>query len=309
MGKEDGSTTTMHSRGDVSVVDALPVSDFEPSYYNALVFVSPSGQMLAHYRKTFLYYTDEIWASENTDGFFSGDLPFRAPKLTNARQTRPSSISDACGDGGAEMKVAAGICMDINPYQFKAPWTAYEFASHCIRSQARLVVLSMAWLTRLPAEAIEMDQHNPDWNTVGYWIERFAPLLTHKSDNVHYETRQDETTHGKSSNEQAPQQRGDKESKEQVIVIFANRTGFEGTAPLIGDVRYAGSSAVMSMTRPQTRNEGGEIGMWDILGRGVEDVLVVDTEEDPKYGLKMRQKADDSGDEDTSEDSNEVLDV
>ena len=30
--------------------------------YNSTVTVAPSGQILAHYRKTHLYYTDETWA-------------------------------------------------------------------------------------------------------------------------------------------------------------------------------------------------------------------------------------------------------
>lgn len=47
------------------------------------------------------------------------------------------------GSSGAKVKAAAGICMDINPYKFEAPWTAYEFANHARESRAKLVIVSM----------------------------------------------------------------------------------------------------------------------------------------------------------------------
>ncbi|KAK5185141.1 hypothetical protein LTR16_009880, partial [Cryomyces antarcticus] len=33
-------------------------------YYNSAVTVSPAGLVIANYRKSFLYYTDMIWADE-----------------------------------------------------------------------------------------------------------------------------------------------------------------------------------------------------------------------------------------------------
>lgn len=222
---------------------SLPLSDFEPSYYNALVFVSPEGEVVAHYRKTFLYYTDETWASENTDGFYSGQL--------------------------LGLPSAAGICMDINPYKFTAPWAAYEFANHCLKSRAKLVVLSMAWLTRLSLEAIESERETPDLNTVGYWVERFSPLLASNN---------------------ALSVDGEVNDDGKVIVIFANRCGHEGTAPLIGDVSYAGSSCVMEMTRGQGAGSEGTVRIWDILGRGLEGVLVIDTEANAKYALATKKR-------------------
>jgi protein N-terminal amidase len=66
--------------------------------------------------------------------------------------------------------------MDINPHRFLAPWTTYEFATHCVREQTPLVVLSMAWLTRLAPEELTQDPSAPDDETFVYWIERFSPL-------------------------------------------------------------------------------------------------------------------------------------
>jgi protein N-terminal amidase len=123
--------------------------------YNSAVTVSPTGIVLANYRKRYLYYTDETWAAEgdnkkNESGFYAGEV-----------------------DG---VSVAMGICMDINPYQFLAPWDKYEFANHVITSGAQLVILSMAWLTRLSQQELEELPLRPDNDTFSYWIERFFPL-------------------------------------------------------------------------------------------------------------------------------------
>ena len=120
--------------------------------YNSLVTVSPEGNIVATYRKSFLYYTDETWASEGDKGFFHGDL---------------GSLGPAC----------MGICMDINPYRFQTSWTAYEFAKHCAESRTPLIVLSMAWLTQLTPDELSSQAQLPDMETLAYWIERFVPIM------------------------------------------------------------------------------------------------------------------------------------
>lgn len=170
--------------------------------------VSPKGEILAHYRKSFLYYTDETWASEG-DGFYAGSFG------ENVNET-----------------VAIGICMDINPYKFATPWQKYEFASHVVTSGAGLVVLSMAWLTSgLTTNGLQVDALQPDMSTLSYWVERFQPLMN---------------------------------SEHEVVLVMGNRSGVEGTA------LYAGTSTVM-------RVSAGVVSLWDILGRGEERCLVVDT--------------------------------
>jgi len=149
--------------------------------------------------------------------------------------------------------------MDINPYRFEAPWHAYEFANSMLSGKAKLVVLSMAWLTRLLPPELDIDPDRPDMETVAYWLERFYPLV-----------------------ESMPQ--------EDVVVVFANRSGVEGNR--VGSLHiengeeveegdrvcYAGSSCVM-------RFQGGNVRMFEkranevaVLGKGEEGVLVVDTE-------------------------------
>ncbi|KAF9914766.1 Carbon-nitrogen hydrolase, partial [Lobosporangium transversale] len=88
-------------------------------YYNSICFISPAGALLTTYAKHFLYYTDENWAEEGP-GFMSMHV-------------------DGMG------QVGFGICMDVNPYRFKADFSDYEFATfHCDKS-SQLILCSMAW--------------------------------------------------------------------------------------------------------------------------------------------------------------------
>jgi protein N-terminal amidase len=201
--------------------------------YNSLVFVSSAGDVVAHYRKSFLYYTDETWAQEG-QGFWAGVLPV--------------------GATGQQVKAAAGICMDINPYKFEAPWTAYEFANHAREARAKIVVISMAWLTRLSGAELAGEVMVPDQHTISYWVDRLSPLF------------------------------GPQGTESETIVICANRAGEEGTDPRLGDVRYAGSSCVMGLTKEE------QVRIWDVLGRAQEGVLVVDTHSAPAYSLTIKPR-------------------
>ena len=219
---------------------AEKTSGTDPRAYNSLVFVNSTGEVIAHARKSFLYYTDETWASEG-QGFFADELP-----IGSSLETK---------------KVAAGICMDINPYKFEAPWTSYEFANHALTSGAEIVVLSMAWLTRLSTVELQAYDKQPDLDTVSYWLERLRPL------------------------------RGPDGAHQEVVVVFANRCGEEGDLALIGPVRYAGSSTVMGFSRGHGRKDG-EVRIWDMLGRAEEGLLVVDTENRAKYGFQIALPAE-----------------
>lgn len=195
--------------------------------YNSTVTVEPEGMILANYRKSFLYFTDEAWASEGS-GFH-------------------------CAGLGTLGTVGLGICMDINPYQFTAPWDAYEFGTHVVNGGAKLVVLSMAWLTHDLPEDIALEADRPDGSTVAYWLDRLSPLT-----------------------------RAALDVDEEVLVVIANRIGTEvnevktihaknGQVVELGDsVSYAGSSCIM-------RFRGGEASILDMLGKGEKALLLVDT--------------------------------
>ncbi len=142
--------------------------------------------------------------------------------------------------------------MDLNPHQFKAPWTDYEVASHALASGSELLILSMAWLTNLSRVAMKEAEEEADMDTLAYWMERLEPLVM---------------------------------GEREVVVVCANRCGEEAgknpAQPLGEDgVRYAGSSWVGKVG-------GGEVKLWGIAGRGKEEVLVVDTEEEPRWSLRM----------------------
>jgi protein N-terminal amidase len=229
-------------RLDCTVAVGYPERTLDHQHiYNALVFVSASGSIVAHTRKSHLFYSDEVWAEEGPEGFFAGALPFGPAQ----------DGSDIRKEG---VQVAAGICMDINPYQFTAPWTAYEFTTHVRTAKAELVVLSCAWLTHISAEDLRTMSAQPDLSTLGYWVERFSPLIGPAV--------------------------GEGEGRE-VVVVIANRTGDEGVAERVGEVRYAGSSCVMGLRKGGER----EVRIWDILGRAEEGVLVVDTDEEAIFTL------------------------
>ncbi|PWW78142.1 carbon-nitrogen hydrolase [Tuber magnatum] len=168
------------------------------SRYNSAVLVSPGGDVLVNYRKHFLFSTDESWAEEGPDGFFSGDLP------------------DGLG------RLAMGICMDLNPRRFEAPFEKYEFAHHILDSKADIAVMPMAWLTSQPAESLVAQAQVPDADTLAYWIQRLQPIL-------------DKGGQGQSG---------------ETIFVACNRTGTERNAC------YAGTSAVVGVSKGNAKIYG-----------------------------------------------------
>lgn len=228
--------------------------------YNSTVTVSPSGQVLAHYRKTHLYYTDETWAKEGPVGFTTTTIKFPPGR-----------------DGYAEeRKIAWGICMDLNPYKFTAPWDEYEFIHAALASDADMVVVSTAWLTSLSPGELEERANSPDMHTFSYWAERLRPLI--------------------------------EDFEKEVIVVVANRSGEEpgGTDHMRKEgVRYAGSSWVGIVGK-------GKIRVWKMLGRAEEGVLVADLKDGmPKHTFEListNQEEDYEDDEDEEDGGSEGVD-
>ncbi|KAJ4423822.1 hypothetical protein N0V82_001561 [Gnomoniopsis sp. IMI 355080] len=166
-------------------VDVAPKWPTGPEYYNSTIVVNGDGETVANYRKSFLYVIDETWALEGKDGFFVEDVP----------------------DLGT---IAMGICMDLNPYKFEAPWHAFEFAFHILSVEANLVIVTMAWVTREDGRHFSRMPEEPDMETLTYWVQRLEPLIRI-------------------------------EGQEEVIVVFCNRTGIED------DLVYAGTSSVIGI--------------------------------------------------------------
>lgn len=258
----------------------------EPAkYYNSLIVIDEHGKVLHNYRKSFLYYTDETWASEGSAErgfhellFRDADPSTRTPDLVGdirrGADAEASALDASEKATGDEKRVATsfGICMDINPYKFQAPWTKWEFANRVLDSQSQLVVLSMAWLTHLSREELNALEGKPEMDTFNYWLQRFWPLVEKRMQH----------------------DGGDPDSRKQVVIVFSNRAGEE---PATDDdkppVQYAGTSAVVAVTQ-RPRREGSQEGLevkilcWDLLGAVEEGICFADTAADPKlvFGLK-----------------------
>lgn len=66
------------------------------------------------------------------------------------------------------------------------------------------------------------------------------------------------------------------QGEREVLVVMVNRCGVEEP-----DVRYVGTSWVGKVGR-------GKVKIWGMMGKWEEGVLVVNTEEEPKWGMRMR---------------------
>lgn len=242
-------------------------------YFNSLLVVEENGTILHNYRKRFLYYTDETWASE-------GDAERSFYALNFDKQNEASQQK--------QIQTTFGICMDINPYRFEAPFTEWEFANRVINSKSPLVILSMAWLTILGHEELVALHDQPDMDTFQYWIRRFWPLLEKK---MEHDGDVDGDTDG---------------STKKVVIVFANRAGEEPGAEGKDSARYAGSSAVLAVRqRPKCAHSANDsssgeaeierefdvkILCWDMLGATEEGLCFADTKSDPTlvFGLTPR---------------------
>lgn len=95
--------------------------------FNSAMVVSPCGEVLHNYRKTHLYQTDKVWgASPSLEGFTSFRLEI--PRL------------------GKSLVTSLGICMDLNPWEFKSAFETYEFAHAVKEMQSELVIVPTAWM-------------------------------------------------------------------------------------------------------------------------------------------------------------------
>ncbi|WWC85581.1 uncharacterized protein L201_000445 [Kwoniella dendrophila CBS 6074] len=178
--------------------------------YNSAVVVSPSGEVVGNYRKTFRFETDKNWAREG-DGFMHFDL------------------AEPLG------RVAVGICMDMNPKDFVAPWDAFELANYCRDNAVDMLVVPMNWLSppaEPPEETPEEDPDAPSESNLNYWAARLQPL----HDPVPgYTTPRGEIA--------------DPIGGKEVIFVACNRVGTEeGT-------KFVGTSSVMTISSNPSRIE------------------------------------------------------
>ncbi|KAK6522257.1 Carbon-nitrogen hydrolase [Arthrobotrys megalospora] len=232
--------------------------------YNACVVTSPDGEVVTNYRKTFLYVTDERWSSEGSS--------FGTITLTFPSTPSPKSIT-----------LALGICMDINPYRFEAPFGAYEFANHILSTGAQLAIVPMAWetkdaITDSQLQRLQKVRHN---STVNYWANRLEPLFgiqdeDDEEDEVEVNTPAETEDEDEGEGEwvklpQGKAAQGNQKEQEKVIFVTCNRTGREnGTL-------FMGSSVVMTI-RKKDETRSGSLEKLESLGMGEEQLMIVDVD-------------------------------
>lgn len=113
--------------------------------YNSMMVLSPDGELVCNPRKTFLYETDKHWATAGSE-FKTWYCPW------------------------LDKTISFGICMDINPCDFAAPFEAFEFASQVVTHGSDLVLFSCAWCDFEPPES-------DSFPTFSYWATRLTPII------------------------------------------------------------------------------------------------------------------------------------
>ncbi|TGZ76459.1 carbon-nitrogen hydrolase [Ascodesmis nigricans] len=256
------------------------------AYNSALVVApTPTPRVVGHYRKSHLYYTDYTWAREN---------PAKTPFYT-AVHPIASSSSSPDDTPPRQLNVALGICMDMNPYKFEAPYTDYEFGTHCRDSRADIIILPTAWLT-LEVEKVFPhgfgipQDHDEERDTVlEKMVEEVAGEAMEREevrrklevemqrerraadwDTVRYWAGRLRPIWDGSEAEGDGEVSGDGEGEEggerrRAVFVSCNRVGVEG------DATYVGSSSVLEVETGRIRGLGS-------AGKGVEKLLVVEVD-------------------------------
>jgi protein N-terminal amidase len=288
-----------HSNGH----DVPPLSATDKCF-NSLLVVDENGEILLNYRKQFLYYTDETWALEGDVGWGFRSLEFDSSQKLSSDEDR---LSNSPSDRKQHVPTSFGICMDINPYRFEAPFTAWEFANQVLASQSQLVILSTAWLTIDDGRdkiALGPDQP-PDMDTFQYWIRRFWPLIERR---MTHDGDIDCKSALSLDNTGTPQ-----DEEKRIILVFANRTGVE--EGIEGDTRtatYAGTSTIVAISQklPVRHNDSNDrdngvedtspepldvkILCWDIKGATEEGICFADTMSEPSKIFTLVKVSDDN---------------
>ncbi|KKA25967.1 hypothetical protein TD95_002172 [Thielaviopsis punctulata] len=145
-------------------------------------------------------------------------------------------------------EVSIGISMDINPYRFQDSWDSFDFALHIMEVAVNIVIVAMAWPSIENSREYSQVPSEPDTDTLMYWISRLEPVIR-------------------------------AENEEEVIIIFCNRCGSQGSTC------YTGTSTVLGISN-------GEVRVYGLLGRGTKELLVVDTSNPPYGRLVYRPSAD-----------------
>ena len=218
--------------------------------YNAVQIVDETGRVVLRANKHHLYCIDETWADEDIEsGFTSKELVLKAKGINSSTSSNHRhKNSNSAKVEEYRIRTTIGICMDINPYKFEAPWGAFEFAKAIEKAGSALVLFASAWTNAHPDDDEVTKAIVPDrtetWN---YWFNRLLPLFVEQEEEE--EEEEEEIAR--------PQKRA---------FVFANRVGVER------EIRFVGSSVVFQIER------GGKLIVKGGLDNKKEGVLVAQVE-------------------------------
>ncbi|KAJ5775415.1 uncharacterized protein N7511_000426 [Penicillium nucicola] len=266
-------------------VEKDPRNPEKKTCYNALLVVDKNGDFIHNYRKSFLYMSDEPWAAE-------GDVErsFRELRFPTQKASIVDTSQLVSETKDTQIATSFGICMDINPYKFEAPFDKWEFATRVLDSKSQLVILSMAWTSMMSAEELEQLKDKPDMENFNYWLQRFWPLIKRKMQ------------HQVDLDGEAPG------SPKRIIIVFANRSGEDPPADETKPpVQYVGSSTIIAITQQPEKDTGSgaseseteddlpfdvKILCWDMLGAREEGICFADTTADPKMVFALKRTSE-----------------
>ena len=92
--------------------------------YNSLLVVDWDGKCVHNYRKSHLFENDKLWCDNNDN--------------------KVGSYIDIYNSDNILLRMGLGICMDINPYEFK-DYTKYELADYLYNNNCDGLILLCAW--------------------------------------------------------------------------------------------------------------------------------------------------------------------
>lgn len=125
--------------------------------FNSQMMVATDGTVCLNHRKKHLFATDQTWASEG-DCWTHGVLSIPSAPLSRVR-------------------VSLGVCMDINPWRFQAPWADYELAQATLAHRSSMLLFSSAWCDRSPDDPEDYCPPPVDAAAMlQYWAARLQPL-------------------------------------------------------------------------------------------------------------------------------------
>jgi protein N-terminal amidase len=121
-------------------------------YFNSCMIVDREGIALPSYRKHFLYEMDKKWCLEGAE--------FGSMQI----QTR----------SGKNVTLGIGICMDINPYEFTAPWDKMEFSNFCVNKNVDVILFLTNWIDQEPNK----NSNKEIEYQINYWAARLEPFFS-----------------------------------------------------------------------------------------------------------------------------------